>query len=212
MPTSPPGSEKVTLLNVDAFPSRHTGRRVANALSWLRLALTPGLLALAWLQFRYAYFWTLLFALATDAIDGPIVRRYAAPTAEGARLDSRADLAIIVTVPIGVWLLFPEAIRRHQRLVASVIAAHLLTYAAALVKWRRLPSYHTWGTKVTAVLLGSTVLLLFWIERIEWVFYPAATVAFVSCIDEILITMTLRHWESDVSSWWHARRRLAPGR
>lgn len=192
--------------------SPHLARRLADALSWFRFAMTPVLLALAWSQRRDAYFWMLLVALGTDAIDGPIVRRYAQATAAGARLDSRADLAIIMTVPVGVWLLFPDALRRHQVLVAAVIAAHVLTYAAALLKWRRLPSYHTWGTKVTAVLLGSTVLLLFRLDRIEWLLYPAAVVAFVSCIDEVLITLTLRRWESDVASCWHARRRIVPGR
>jgi phosphatidylglycerophosphate synthase len=174
--------------------------------------MTPALLALAWSQRRDAYFWTLIVALGTDAVDGPIVRHYGQPTAAGARLDSRADLAIIVTVPIGVWLLFPDALHRHQGLVAAVIGAHLVTYAAALLKWRRIPSYHTWGTKITAVLLASTVLLLFRLDRIEWLLYPAAVVAFVSCIDEVLITLTLPRWESDVASCWHARRRVVSGR
>lgn len=188
--------------------SPQNARRLADALSWFRLATTPVLLALALSQRRDAYFWTLIVALGTDAIDGPIVRRYAQSTAAGARLDSRADLAIILTVPIGVWLLFPDALRRHQVLVGAVIGAHLLTYATALLKWRRIPSYHTWGTKITAVLLGSTVLLLFRLDRIEWLLYPAAVVALVSCIDEVLITLMLPRWESDVASCWHARRRM----
>jgi len=189
--------------------SGNTGRKIANGLSQLRLGLTPVLLGLAWFQFRTAYFWTLLFALSTDAVDGRVARGFGQASPEGAYLDSRADLAIIVSVPAGVWLLFPEAVRKHQALVMSVIAAHLLTYVVALLKWHRLPSYHTWGTKVTAVLLGTTVLLLFWTERIEWLLYPAAAVALASCIDEIFITLTLARWESDVSSWWHARRRIA---
>lgn len=64
--------------------------------------MTPVLLALASSQRRDAYLWTLIVALGTDDIDGPIVRRYAQPTAAGAQLDSCADLAIILTVPIGV--------------------------------------------------------------------------------------------------------------
>jgi len=188
--------------------SANTARRIANGLSQLRLALTPALLVMAWFQLRGAYFWTLLFALATDAVDGRIARRFGQASAEGAQLDSRADLAIMVTVPFGVWLLFPDAVRRHQRLVIAVVGIHLLTYAVGLVKWQRIPSYHTWGTKTTAVLLSTTVLLLFWVERIEWLLYPAAIVAVCSCIDEILVTLTLGRWETDVPSCWHARRRM----
>jgi phosphatidylglycerophosphate synthase len=184
-----------------------TARNVADGLSWLRLALTPVLLTLAVLQFRSAYFWTLLFAFVTDAADGFIVRRYGTPTPQGAQLDTRADVAIIVSVPVGVWLLFPEFIRQHQALVLLLIGVHLLTHALGLLKWRRLPSYHTWGTKVAAVLLSSTVLLLFWVDRIDWLLYVAVAVALASYADEIVITFTLRRWESDVPTWWHAKRR-----
>jgi cardiolipin synthase len=186
----------------------NTARSIANGLSRLRLALTPALLGMAWFQLRGAYFWTLLFALATDTVDGRIARRFDQASAEGAQLDSRADLAIMVTVPFGIWLLFPEAVRRHQRLVVLVVAVHVLTYAVGLVKWGRIPSYHTWGTKTTSVLLAVTVLLLFWVERIEWLLYPAAAVAVCSCVDEVLVTLTLERWQTDVPSCWHARRRM----
>lgn len=43
---------------------------VASLLTLLRLVLVPVLLVLAWLHAREAYFWTLLAALATDAVDG----------------------------------------------------------------------------------------------------------------------------------------------
>jgi phosphatidylglycerophosphate synthase len=181
---------------------------LANALTYLRLGSTPFLLAAAWFQFPFVYFCILLLALLTDAIDGRVARRFGNASAEGARLDSLADLAVVASVPVGLWLLFPEILLRHRAVAVSVVAAHLLTYAVGFIKWQRLPSYHTWGTKVTAVLLGTTALLFFWVDRIEWVLYPAATVAFLSYIDEILITLTLTQWESDVPSWWHARRRM----
>jgi CDP-diacylglycerol--glycerol-3-phosphate 3-phosphatidyltransferase len=185
--------------------SGNTARNIANALSLLRLGLAPVLLGLAWFQFRSVYFWTLLFALSTDAADGYIARRSGQASSKGAQLDSRADLAIILTVPVGVWLLFPEFVRRHAGVVLALVGVHLLTYALGLLKWRRLPSYHTWGTKVAAVLLATTVLLLFWVDQIEWLLYPAVFVAFLSYIDEIFITLTLRRWESDVPTWWHAK-------
>jgi CDP-diacylglycerol--glycerol-3-phosphate 3-phosphatidyltransferase len=178
-------------------------------LSLLRLGLAPVLLGLAWFQFRTVYFWTLLFALSTDAADGYIARRSGQACSQGAQLDSRADLAIILSVPVGIWLLFPEFVRRHEGLVIALVGLHLCTYALGLVKWRRLPSYHTWGTKVAAVLLAGTVLLLFWVDQIEWLLYPAVLVAVLSYVDEILITFTLRRWESDVPTWWHARSRAS---
>lgn len=188
--------------------SRNKARMIADGLSRLRLGLAPVLLGLAWLQFRDLYFWTLLFALSTDAADGFIARRSGQACSEGAQLDSRADFGIILSVSIGIGLLFPEVVRRHRALLISLVGVHLVTYALGALRWGRLPCYHTWGTKATAVLLASTVLLVFWVDQIEWVFYPAVIVAFLSYVDEIFITFTLQRWESDVPSWWHAKRRL----
>jgi phosphatidylglycerophosphate synthase len=188
--------------------SGNKARKIANSLSLLRLGLAPVLLGLAWFQFRYVYFWTLLFALSTDGADGYIARRSGQACPRGAQLDSRADIAIILSVPLGVWLLFPEFVRRHQGVVISLVGVHLLTYAIGLLRWRRLPSYHTWGTKVAAVLLATTVLLLFWVDQIEWLLYPAVIVAFVSYVDEIFITFRLRRWETDVPTSWHAKSRV----
>jgi CDP-diacylglycerol--glycerol-3-phosphate 3-phosphatidyltransferase len=181
---------------------------IANGLSRLRLVLAPVLLGLAWFQFRDVYFWTLLFALSTDAADGYIARRWGQVSPRGAQIDSRADLAIILSVPFGLWLLFPDLMRRHAGVVISLVGVHLLTHALGVLKWRRLTSYHTWGTKAAAVLLAATVLLLFWVDQIEWVLYPAVIVAALSYVDEILITFTLRQWQSDVPTWWHAKRRM----
>lgn len=182
-----------------------------NLLSLLRLCLVPVLLALAWLRAPQAYFWTLLLALGTDAVDGVLARRLGQASPLGARLDSRADLALFLTVPAGIWLLFPEVVRRHAAVLAALIGAYLLADLIGYVRFRRLTSYHTRGAKVAAVLLGVTVLALFWIERwIAWLLYPSAALAVLAYLEEIAITLTLPGWEADVPSWWHARRRPGP--
>ena len=81
---------------------------VASVLSILRLALVPALLALAAAGRRAAYSAVLAVAFATDVADGYLARRLGQASALGARLDSAADLALFLTVPPALALLFPE--------------------------------------------------------------------------------------------------------
>ena len=97
-----------------------------NLLSVLRLCLVPVLLALGWFQFAQAYFWTLLFALGTDVADGYLARRWGQVSLRGARLDSRADRALFLSMPVGVSLLFPHLARHRALLVILLIGAYLV--------------------------------------------------------------------------------------
>lgn len=85
-------------------------RRLADALTLIRLVCSPALFAL---QPDGAAFWTLYAALGlTDALDGPFARASRqGPTERGAKLDSAAD-AVLFGTPVfvhfaGAWGILP---------------------------------------------------------------------------------------------------------
>jgi phosphatidylglycerophosphate synthase len=173
-----------------------------------RLLLMPVLLMLARFGAPRPYFWVLLAALLTDVLDGFLARRLHTASAAGARLDSVADRALYLSLPLGLWWLFPWLFREHGLLLSGLLAGYLATDLASWLKFRRVVSYHTRGAKVSAVLAGITALGLFWVAKEEWLFYPTAAVLCLSYVEEIAITLTLTRYETDVSSWWEARRRV----
>jgi phosphatidylglycerophosphate synthase len=175
-------------------------------LTLLRLLSVPVLLLLAWLQLQMPYFWLLLFALGTDAVDGYLARRLRVSSPLGARLDSYADLSLFLSTLLSLVWLFPEFMAKHAWLVAGVLSSYLLADLLGYLKFRRLTSYHTRGAKLSAVLLGATVLGLFWLPRIEWLLYPAAAISIAAYLEEMAITLTLPAWRADVPSWPAARR------
>lgn len=184
---------------------------VANLLCYLRLASMPVLLVLAALDFGTAFLWLLAAACATDAIDGPLARYLEQESVRGARLDSLADRALMITVPLGVALLWPDLLRREALWFGFLGFALVVPRTHAYLKFRQLPSYHTWLAKGLAVYMsGAVLLLLAW--DWPWPFRVGAVLALVEATEEIAITCTLHKQRENISSWWHLRRDVAVGR
>jgi CDP-diacylglycerol--glycerol-3-phosphate 3-phosphatidyltransferase len=180
-------------------------RRLPNLLSVFRLVAAPALLGLAWLGQGQAFLILLVASLLSDAVDGLLARRFELVSPLGAKLDSWGDLAIYSTLPLCVWWLWPEVIASQFGYVVAVLAAFCLPIAVGLAKFRRLTSYHTWGAKASAVLMGGALLVLF-SGGPDWPFHVATVVLVAEALEEIAITFVLPRWTSDVPTLWHARR------
>jgi CDP-diacylglycerol--glycerol-3-phosphate 3-phosphatidyltransferase len=181
-----------------------------NLLSGLRLALVPALVALAALGAAGAFLCAFALALATDAADGFLARRLGQASEWGARLDSRADLALwLALLPCAV-LLVPDALAAEWPVVALLLASLVLPVALGWLKFGRLTSYHTWGAKASAWAVGVAALALF-AGGPAWPLRAAAALVALSALEEIAITALLPAWRRDVPSLAHARRALRPG-
>jgi CDP-diacylglycerol---glycerol-3-phosphate 3-phosphatidyltransferase len=169
------------------------------------LALAPVLLLFAWQGRPHAFLACLCVSLASDLVDGYLARRLHQKSELGAKLDSWGDLATYTAFGVGAWWLWPDVIRSEGPFVAVVVASYALPTLLALAKFRRVTSYHTWGAKLSSVLMGAGLLLLFGFQT-PWVFRVAAVVLLIAEVEEIAITMVLREWRADVPSVVHAVR------
>jgi phosphatidylglycerophosphate synthase len=170
-----------------------------NLLSCLRLGLAPILLLLAWRQLPRAFLAGLCVSLASDLVDGFLARQLHQKSELGAKLDSWGDLATYLVFGVGAWWLWPQVIHAEAVWVAVVIVSYTLPSLVGFAKFGRLTSYHTRGAKLSAILMGPALLLLFaW--QISWVFRLAAVVLLAAEVEEIAITIVLREWHADVPS------------
>jgi CDP-diacylglycerol--glycerol-3-phosphate 3-phosphatidyltransferase len=180
---------------------------IPNLLSSFRLIAAPILLFIA-SQSRPNLFLALLaVSLMTDAIDGFIARRYKVTSETGARLDSWGDFVTFITIGISAWWLWPGILHREMFFVATGIMSFLLPVAAGLIKFRRLPSYHTWAAKIQALLMSSTIFIIFGLG-ITWPFRYAVLLQVLVSIEEIIITLFLKEQMCNVPSLWHLRQSL----
>lgn len=182
-------------------------KHLPNILSGLRLAATAPLLALAWFGEATAFLIVLLLAIVSDAIDGWIARRLDAHSALGVRLDSLADYAIYIIVPLGGWWLWPELVTREAFWFGLVVIGYALPGAVALLRFHRLSSYHTWSAKLAVALLSVAVLVLF-AGGPAWPLHIGAPIALLAGLEQTLITLVADRPRDDLPSIVHALRTL----
>ena len=174
-----------------------------NALSLLRLALVPGLVALAWLGAETLFLAGLVVGFASDVADGFLARRTGSASELGARLDSWGDLALFGSLPLCAWLLWPEVMSSEARFVVVALVAFVSPILVGLARFGRLTSYHTWAAKLTSWAMGAGALVLF-AGGPAWPFHVATLLLVGEALEEMAITLVLPRWRADVPTLWHA--------
>ena len=181
---------------------------MANLPNWIslgRLASVPVLLFLALLGEGTGFLVLLGAMLVSDVVDGFLARRLGVTSRLGAKLDSWGDLGMYISLPVGVWWLWPEIIIEEAQVLMLIGVSFALPLLVGLAKYRRLTSYHTWAAKAAAIAMGVAFIGLFGF-RDPLLFHIAACLLFFESIEELMITATLPEWRSDVPTFLHARR------
>lgn len=172
-----------------------------NLLTGFRFVAAPVLLWLAWHDHPVAFMGLLAITFATDFLDGVVARLTGQVSQFGAALDSWADVITYLTVALSSWWLWPDVVNRERLYVGLIVASCLLPALAGIVKFGRFTSYHTWGVKIAAAVMGLTLYILF-LGGPTWPFRIAAMMCIVAAIEEIMITWLLPKPESNLRSVW----------
>ncbi len=183
---------------------------VINGITMYRLVSAPFLIVLAALGELNWFKWLVALSFFTDAIDGPLSRRYQVTSVFGARLDSVADDATVVASTVGLWLIHPEFIQKEWVMIASVFGLFGIQTAAALVAYKKVTSFHTYLAKSAAVAQGLFfMMILFNIQPFVFMFYLAGVLTSVQLIEEIILIILLPEWKANVSGlYWVLRDRF----
>jgi CDP-diacylglycerol--glycerol-3-phosphate 3-phosphatidyltransferase len=184
------------------------GRRiltVPNVLSFSRIIGSVILIWIAWIGAEGWFIGVFLGFLFTDWLDGKLAVALHQRTLLGARLDTVGDGILYLCLLIGVPLLEPDFLAANGLLVTLMLVSHFAAAGASVIKFRRIPAYHTRAAKTCWLLVcvGTVALLAggpVWPARL------ALAAVILTNLQSIAMTMTLPRWEADVSSWWHARR------
>lgn len=183
-------------------------RQLPNLLSSARLLAVPLLVALAFTRRETAFTWILIPALLTDIADGLVARVFHLESRLGAMLDTLADTGLLFVALYGVWVFHPEVLHEHAWLCGTAVALWVLEDLAALARYRRLSSFHTYSSKIVGNLLGVFVGWLFLFGFEPWLLYLAAGGSIVASLEELALIMLLPRWRADVRGiWWVLREK-----
>ncbi|MBM4149659.1 MAG: CDP-alcohol phosphatidyltransferase family protein [Lentisphaerae bacterium] len=179
------------------------GMTLPDFLSSSRIAAAGLMCVSAFCRSRPLFLVLFAASLASDSVDGFLARRLHETSERGARLDSIGDLAVILALVPGVYLLWPEIIEREAVWIVVGLASYLVPSLIGAVRFRRMTSYHTWGAKAMAVFMGVSLLLMFaGISSVP--FRCCIPLAVLEGAEEVAITFVLPAWHSNVHTVWHA--------
>ena len=176
---------------------------IPNLLSLFRIIAAPFLLLTGWFEMPDLFFILFGLMLLSDALDGFIARILDQTSEEGARLDSYGDILTYLSTSLAAWWLWPDLIKAELYYIIAAIIIYILPAFFALAKFGKLASYHTWITKVSAVLMSAGVVMLLGFEN-ALLFHIAIYFLVIEMVENIAITIILPKPKSNIYSIWHA--------
>jgi len=177
---------------------------IVNTITLYRLAAAPLLIFLALDHQPGPFKWLLAVSFFTDAIDGYLARRYKVTSILGSRLDSIADDFTIIAAIIGLFIFKSGFIRQELILFGLLLGLYILQTGLALIRYKKITSFHTYMAKIAAVMQGIFLLLMFFLPEPPYaVFYTAAIITLLDLTEEIILVLILPRWQADVKGlYW----------
>lgn len=170
-----------------------------NALTAVRLAVSPALAVLALAGEGRLFLYLFLALEATDLLDGLAARLLDQRTELGARLDSIADMVMYGLLLGGLGVLEGDVLLGEWPWIALVPVTYAASWILSFGKFGRMPSYHTLTARASYFLvIGATAGLL--ALDLVWPVRVAAAAVAVTNLEAVAISLVLETPRSDVAS------------
>jgi len=176
---------------------------IPNLLSFYRLLAFPLILyfIIAGKENLFSIF--LVINLLTDVADGFIARRFKMETELGARLDSAADNLTYLLAFAGIYAFKLEEFLPYKVSFLIFIGSLLFTIVVSLIKFRRLPSFHLYMTKISGYIQGAFFICLFTVGFIVPFYYFMIIWGILGAIEHITIQLIIPEMRSNVKGlYW----------
>jgi phosphatidylglycerophosphate synthase len=181
-------------------------KNLPNVLSVLRLVFSVLMVVVAGTTGSRRWFLILLgAALVTDAFDGFLARRWHVVSDLGRRLDSWGDYVMTAAAVAGIWLLWPEMVRREWPWFVTAVVGSFAIVVYGFVRWQRVLGYHTWLAKGMVIVLPIAVVVLL-AGGPTAPFHGAVLLQVLCGAEELTIAFLLPGFSGEMPSLWHALR------
>lgn len=186
--------------------------RLVNSFSLYRILSAPLLLTLLFLKKTRIFNWLLMLSFSTDAVDGYLARKLKASTPLGSKLDSLGDDLTILVAAIALCKTNPKFIREQSLLVSLMLGLFTIQTTAAIRKYGKATSFHTYLAKMAAMAQGVFLLHSQFFKKSSLpLFRTAAGITIVELIEETIMTLVLPKWKTDVKGlYWAVTKKTGP--
>jgi CDP-diacylglycerol--glycerol-3-phosphate 3-phosphatidyltransferase len=159
-------------------------KSIANYISITRIFLSLTLVLVKPLSI--AFFTIYLLCGISDIFDGYIARKTDTTSKLGEKLDSIADLTMVVILIIVLYPLINLTVEIIVWIV-SIIIIRAVSMMVVFVKYKTFVILHTYGNKITGIMLFAFFPLSLVFVKSNVFMYIICVVASISAIEELLI-------------------------
>jgi phosphatidylglycerophosphate synthase len=185
--------------------------RLPDQLTALRLIATPILWVLALLHLRTALGIGLALAGLTDVLDGFFARRMHRTTRTGSQLDSIADMTLIISIVIWLFMLRPDLFRDYGPILAIWSCLGVLTLLVGWIKFRRFGNLHLYSAKAAGVIGYCFALYMLMLDRpAAPFFWIAIGAAFLATTESLLVLLFRSRVDEAAGTLLRSSRRRDP--
>lgn len=176
---------------------------VPNSFSFLRILLAPILFTAGLMGNEPLFLGCFAGALLSDFLDGFLARLLDQQTKFGSQLDTIGDVLTAVIVLLSGILLWPDKIQDQSVWILAAVVVLCLSGSVTLLRYKHLPSYHTWSAKLSTAVAGVGVWLFF-ADVTVWGFRLGIIILIFSALEEVAITFILPQWQPNIPHVFHA--------
>jgi CDP-diacylglycerol--glycerol-3-phosphate 3-phosphatidyltransferase len=158
-------------------------KHLANLITVSRIILVLTLFLVEHLSFIFMAIY--LFCGITDILDGYVARKTHTSSSLGARLDSIADLVMVMVV---LFILVGVVSLPYITFffIGAITLVRLISLTIVGIKYKTFGILHTYGNKVTGFILLFTPLLLGFVD-VTILTYILGGLGLISALEELLI-------------------------
>ena len=169
----------------------------------IRLLIVPLLLFLAFTSHSIPFIAFLIITIILGLTDEIIARKFNLFSPRRSIICSWSDFITFLVIILCSWVLWPELIYREAFFLLILLIGLFVPVIIGYVKYSRLTSYHTWTTRISTLLVGIAVVLVF-LGGPELFLEFAIPIYIFARMEEVAITAILPEWYFNVPSLWHA--------
>lgn len=175
---------------------------IPNIICLVRLFGSAALFGFAFAQNARLFAGVFTVLSLSDWIDGKLARWLRQRSDFGARLDSFADAMLYTALGFGLILLQWETLQREFVWWIPAVLSYVVTTCFGLWKYGKVPSYHTYGAKISQwVILFGAISLLLDVSVIP--FRLAMVSVSLTNLEATALTWYLKEWRADILTILH---------
>jgi phosphatidylglycerophosphate synthase len=181
---------------------------LVNAITLYRILAAPILLVLILTKQLDVFKWMLPISFFTDLIDGYLARKFKVVSILGSRLDSIGDDLTVLVAVIGLFVFESEFVKKELWILLLLFFLFVFQTVYALIRYKKITSFHTYLAKLAAILQGLFFVLIFLLaEPLYFLFYMAAVITAIELIEEIILVAMLPKWKANIKGlYWILKR------